>query len=271
MRKKIALILVLCLSLGMLMVGCGGGGNEAEVEDTSWTEIQDRGYFVVGLDDAFPPMGFRETGTNEIVGFDIDLAKAAAEKLGVDVEFQPVVWESAIEELNGHKVDVIWNGLTITEKRKSQFAFTAPYIEDKQLIVVQEDSDIASKADLAGKTIGIQAGSSAIEAVQRDAETYESFGEMVEFGGNDEALLDLASGRLDAVVVDEVVGRYYISKKPGEYKILEENFGLEEFGVGLRLADQAFLEKLDNALAEMKADGTAAKISTEWFGEDITK
>lgn len=267
MQKKLALILVLCLSLGMFMVGCGS----TDKEDTSWTDIKERGYFIVGLDDAFPPMGFRETGTNEIIGFDIDLAKEAAERLGVEVKFQPVVWESAPEELNGHKVDVIWNGLTITEKRKSQFAFTAPYIEDKQLIVVQSNSDIANKADLAGKTVGIQAGSSAIEAVQKDVATYESIGEMVEFGGNDEALLDLAAGRLDAVVVDEVVGRYYMSKKPGEYKVLAENFGVEEFGVGLRLTDKTFLAELDKVLAEMKADGTAAKISEKWFGEDITK
>ncbi|HZJ85449.1 MAG TPA: amino acid ABC transporter substrate-binding protein [Syntrophomonadaceae bacterium] len=269
MKRKIALILVLCLSLGVFMVGCGG--SDSDVEDNSWIDIQDKGYFVVGLDDAFPPMGFRETGTNEIVGFDIDLAKEAAERLGVEVKFQPVVWESAIEELNGHKVDVIWNGLTITESRKKQFAFTAPYIEDKQLIVVQNGSQITNKADLEGKTVGIQAGSSAIEAVQKDAETYESIGEMVEFGGNDEALLDLAAGRLDAVVVDEVVGRYYMSKKPGEYDILTEHFGLEEFGVGLRLTDQAFLAELDKVLSEMKADGAAAEISNEWFGEDITK
>lgn len=256
------------------MVGCGSSEPNVDapvVEDTSWTDIQDRGYFTVGLDDAFPPMGFREEGTNDIIGFDIDLANEAAKRMGIEVKFQPVVWDTIIEELNGGKVDVIWNGLTITEERKGKIAFTDAYIEDKQIIVVQKSSDIASKADLAGKVVGIQAGSSAILAVEKDVATYESIGEFVEFSSNDEALLDLAAGRLDAVVVDEVVGRYYIAKKPDDYNVLEEHFGLEEFGVGLRKTDAAFLAELQKALDEMKADGTMAEISNKWFGEDITK
>src|SRR5690606_5193713 len=112
MKKKIALILILCLSLGVFAVGCGGSTTEqpdaqAPVEDTSWADIQDKGYFIVGLDDAFPPMGFREEGTNDIIGFDIDLAKEAAKRLGVDVQFQPVVWDTVIEELNNGNIDVI--------------------------------------------------------------------------------------------------------------------------------------------------------------------
>lgn len=257
------------------MVGCNSSEPTVEApaveEDTSWTDIKERGYFVVGLDDAFPPMGFREEGTNEIIGFDIDLANEAAKRMGIEVQFQPVVWDTIIEELNGGKVDVIWNGLTITEERKGKIAFTDPYIEDKQIIVVQKSSDIASKADLADKVVGIQAGSSAILAVEKDVATYESIGEFVEFSSNDEALLDLAAGRLDAVVVDEVVGRYYIAKKPDDYKVLEDHFGLEEFGVGLRKSDNAFLTELQKALDEMKADGTMAEISNKWFGEDITK
>ncbi len=280
MKKKLALILVLCLSMGLFMVGCGDSSEpkveapdagSGDVVDTSWTDIKERGYFIVGLDDAFPPMGFREPGTNDIIGFDIDLAKAAAAKMGIEVEFQPVIWDTIIEELNGHKVDVIWNGLTITEERKAKIAFTDAYIADRQIIVLQKSSDIKDKAGLEGKSVGIQAGSSAIDAVKRDAATFDSIGELVEFGSNDEALLDLASGRLDAVVVDEVVGRYYIAKKPDDYKVIEENFGEEEFGVGLRQTDAAFLAELQKALDAMKADGTAAEISEKWFGEDITK
>lgn len=276
MKRKLALILLLCFSLSLVITGCGSNAsNDAEKTpaqaDDSWQKIQDKGSFVVGLDDAFPPMGFREKGTNDIVGFDIDLAKAAAEKMGIEVEFQPVIWDTVTEELNGGKIDVIWNGLTITPEREAEIAFTEPYIGDNQIIVVQKGSAIANKKDLADKTIGIQAGSSAIDAVKKDTETFNSFSEMVEFGSNDEALLDLASGRLDAVVVDEVVGRYYISQKPDDYQVLAENFGSEYFGVGLRQGDTAFLNELQKALDEMKADGTSADISNKWFGENIIK
>ncbi|MGB4701902.1 MAG: amino acid ABC transporter substrate-binding protein [Syntrophomonadaceae bacterium] len=275
MRKRLALLIVLCLVLG-LAAGCGGqaadkGDAQEPAADTSWQEIQDKGYFIVGLDDAFPPMGFRDEN-NEIVGFDIDLAKEAASRLGVEVKFQPISWDAKGEELNSGNIDVIWNGFTITEERKKEFLFTKPYIADRQIIVVRPDSPIATKADLAGKEVGIQAGSSAVEAVMADEATYETIKDTLrEFDTNDMALRDLAGGGLDAVVVDEVVGRYYISKHPGEYKVLEENFGMEEFGVGLRLTDKAFHAELDRVLDEMKADGTASDISMKWFGEDIIK
>jgi len=272
LKRKLTLVLLLCFSAVLLLGGCGTGSeNGGQAADDSWTKIKEQGYFTVGLDDAFPPMGFREEGTNEIVGFDIDLAKEAAKKMGVEVKFQPVVWDTVIETLNIGDIDVIWNGCTITPERLEQINFTKPYIGDRQIIVVQKGSSIATKKDLAGKVVGLQAGSSAKDAVEKDAATFESFGKLLEFTSNDEALLDLSTGRVDAVVVDEVVGRYYIAKKPDTYMVLTEHFGEEEFGVGVRKSDEAFLAELNKALDAMKADGTAAQISQKWFGEDIIK
>ena len=275
MKKRLALILVICLSLTLLIAGCGNKADQTtppeqqQTGDTSFQDIKDQGYFTLGLDDAFPPMGFREEGTNEIVGFDIDLAKEAAKRMGVEVKFQPVVWDTVIEELNNGNIDVIWNGLTITPARQEQIAFTKPYISDRQIIVVQKGSAITNKAGLAGKKVGIQAASSAIEAVEKDAATFESLGELVQFDNNNDALLDLKSGRLDAVVVDEVVGRYYLAKHAEDYDVMEENFGSEDFGIGVRKTDKTFLDELQKALDAMKADGTSAEISKKWFGEDI--
>lgn len=275
MKKRLALILVICLSLTLLIAGCGNKADQdtppeqQQTGDTSFQDIKDQGYFTLGLDDAFPPMGFREEGTNEIVGFDIDLAKEAAKRMGVEVKFQPVVWDTVIEELNNGNIDVIWNGLTITPARQEQIAFTKPYISDRQIIVVQKGSAITNKAGLAGKKVGIQAASSAIEAVEKDAATFESLGELVQFDNNNDALLDLKSGRLDAVVVDEVVGRYYLAKHAEDYDVMEENFGSEDFGIGVRKTDKTFLDELQKALDAMKADGTSAEISKKWFGEDI--
>jgi len=271
LRRNLSFILLLCLSVVLVFSLCGCSSEEpAQSEtDTSWQEIKEKGYFVVGLDDAFPPMGFREEGTNEIVGFDIDLAKEAAKRMGVEVKFQPVIWDTVIEELNNGNIDVIWNGLTITEERQEKIAFTKPYLENRQIIVVQKDSSINSKKDLAGKKVGRQAGSSAKIAMEKDPETLNSIEEIFEYGSNDEALLDLSTGRLDAVVVDEIVGRYYIKKKPDVYRVLDEHFGEEKYGVGLRKSDKSFLNELDKVLDEMKADGTAAEISKKWFGEDL--
>ncbi|ENO86143.1 amino acid ABC transporter substrate-binding protein [Thauera linaloolentis] len=260
--KKFTSLLMLSLTAGVLLSGCG---NDAATPAAQSAPAK----IVIGLDDNFPPMGFRNE-KNELVGFDIDLAREATKRLGVEVEFKPIDWSAKEAELNGKRVDALWNGLTITEERRQNIAFTTPYMENHQIIVVPAGSAIKAKADLAGKVIGIQDGSSAIGAVEKDPVS-TSFKELKRFGDNVTALMDLTTGRLDAVVLDEVVGRYYTAKKPGEYLVLDEHFGTEEYGVGTRKDDTELLGKLQKAMDEMKADGSAARISTEWFGKDIIK
>ncbi len=255
MMKKIVGIMMVVLLAGLMLAGCGGGAKKK---------------VVVGLDDNFPPMGFRDE-KNEIVGFDVEMAKEAGKRMGVELEFKPIDWNSKEAELNGKRVDMLWNGLTITEKRKENIAFTSPYMENRQIIVVAANSAIKTKADLAGKVVGTQEGSSSVEAIEKDAQALKSFRELKKYGDNVAALMDLKVGRVEAVVVDEVVGRYYIAKKPGEYIVLNDNFGSEEYGVGMRKDDKDLQEKLQKTLSEMKKDGTAAAISKKWFGAEIVK
>jgi polar amino acid transport system substrate-binding protein len=248
--------------LALLLVG----GNV--MAEDSLAEIKEKGTMVVGLDDSFPPMGFRDE-SGEIVGFDIDLAKEAAKRIGVDVEFKAVDWDGVILSLKNGMIDVIWNGLTITPEREESIDFSQPYLENSQSIVVQADSEIETKADLAGKTIGIQLGSSAVSAVESEPEVMATFEELRKFSNNTEALMDLQTGRIQAVVLDVIVGRYYMSQRPGQFKVLEDDFGGEQYGVGVRDGADSFREALNSALDEMIADGTAAEISEKWFGEDI--
>ncbi|OAA91800.1 amino acid ABC transporter substrate-binding protein [Clostridium ljungdahlii] len=265
MKKKLGILTLVIFLLGIILTGCGQGQKSS---DKSWDDIKSKGQFVVGLDDSFPPMGFRDE-KGQIVGFDIDMAKAAAQKMGVKVVFKPVEWDGIILSLNNKDIDVIWNGLTITDKRKKQIGFSKVYLQNKQIIVVKSDSNIKNKKDLSGKTVGLQMGSSSETALNSDAATAKSLKNIRKYSNNTEALLDLNQGRIDAVVVDEVVGRYYLQKKPGLYKILEDNFGKEDYGVGIRKTDESFKNKLDEALDSMKKDGTANKISQKWFGKDI--
>ncbi len=266
--KKIAAVVL--LALGAALVGCSKNETPApsaaapEPAPAAVTKI------IVGLDDNFPPMGFRDE-KNELVGFDIDMAREAAKRMGVEAQFKPIDWSAKEAELSGKRVDALWNGLTITDERKEKIAFTAPYMENHQIIVVAAPSAIHNKADMAGKVVGAQEGSSAVDAVKKEDAVFKSFKEFKTFGDNVTALMDLSAGRLEAVVVDEVVGRYYVAKKPEEYRVLDENFGTEEYGVGVRKDDTALLEKLDKAMADMKADGTSARIATQWFGKDIIK
>ena len=269
MKKQISL-LVVALVAGVLLSGCGKKEEAAPAAAAPAATPVPAAAIVVGLDDNFPPMGFKDE-KNELVGFDIDLAKEAAKRIGREVTFKPIDWSAKEAELSGKRVDVLWNGLTITEERKANILFTKPYLENRQIVVVTEKSDIKAKADLAGKVVGVQDGSSAVEAVQKDEAAAKSIKELKKFGDNVTALMDLSAGRLDALVVDEVVGRYYTSKKPGEYRVLDENFGTEDYGIGTRKDDTELMAKIEKAMDDMKADGSAATISTKWFGKDIVK
>lgn len=270
MKKKVALLIGAIFITGSLFVGCGSAKNSSKASSDSVQVIKEKGKFIVGLDDSFPPMGFRDE-KGEIVGFDIDLAKEAAERMGVEVEFKPIDWDGVILSLYNKDIDVIWNGLTITEERKEKIGFTKAYLKNKQIIVTSVDSNIDKKSQLEDKIVGVQMGSSSDEALNKDKEIVESLKEIKKYPNNTDALLDLKSGRIDAVVLDEIVGRYYTSKKEGEYKILKDDFGGEEYGVGYRKEDESFGQALDKILDEMKEDGTADEISNKWFGEAIVE
>lgn len=223
---------------------------------------------VMGLDDTFAPMGFRDEKGN-LIGFDIDLANEVAKRIGVTIEFQPIDWSMKETELNAGNIDFIWNGYTITAERQEKVAFTKPYLENSQIIVTMADSPIAGKADLAGKNVAVQAESSALDAINADSDVAQSFGELSEFSTNNEAFSDLEAGRSDALVVDEVLARFYMKQNGQEkYKVLDEDFGDEEYGIGIRKADTELLEKVDKALDDMKKDGTYDEIYKKWFAEN---
>ena len=178
-------------------------------DDDSLQKILDRGTLILGLDDSFPPMGYRDDN-NEIVGFDIDLAKEVANRLGVELVLQPIDWDSKEMELNSGNIDCIWNGMTITDERLESMFIPKAYIANEQIIIVGEGSGLETKADLKGKIVGLQGGSSALEALESDTATYESVKEVVEYADNVSAYLDLKAGRIDALVVDSIVGYYII-------------------------------------------------------------
>ncbi len=264
-------VLVMLLTASMIFTASvlfAGGSKEKGTSDTSIEDIKEKGHFILGLDDSFPPMGFRDENGN-IVGFDIDLAKEAAKRIGVELKIQPVEWSGVILSLNKGDIDLIWNGMTIKPERAEKIDFSKPYLANTQAIAVLADSDIKKKKDLADKSIGVQLGSPSEEAIAADEKVGGKTGEIRKYGKYPEALLDLSAGRIDAVVGDAILLRYYLAKKPGEYKVIKEDFGAEEYGIGFRKNDDSFREAVDNALDEMRKDGKAAEISNKWFGDNI--
>lgn len=276
MRKKFLAFFMLMVFTASVIAGCSpkeAGQPETPTDNTSQEETaqNDLNYekIVVGMDDTFAPMGFRDKDGN-LVGVDIDLANAVSEQLGIPFELQSIDWSMKETELNNKNIDLIWNGYTITPARQEKVSFSKPYLKNKQVVVVLADSDVNTLADLAGKTVAAQAESSAIAAIDSKPEVGNTFKELATFETNDQCLMDLEAGRSDAVVADEVLLRYYISQKGEEkYKVLEEDFGDEEYGIGARKEDTALIEAVNQALKKLKEDGKTAEISNKWFGSDI--
>ncbi|MDH4620013.1 amino acid ABC transporter substrate-binding protein [Brevibacillus sp. AY1] len=267
--KKLAKLSLIMGTVFSLVVGCSGApanttdaGNGAANAPAGETAAK----LVVGIDDKFAPMGFRDDN-NELVGFDIDYAKAAGEKMGKEIVFQPIDWSSKESELNSGRIDLIWNGYTITDERKEKVLFTKPYLENAQVIVTLTKSELKKIDDLADKTVGLQKLSSAADALNAHP-VKDKIKTTTEFADNVLALNDLKIGRIDAVVIDQVVADYYMAKDEGTFKFLEDSLAPEQYGIGVKKGNEALLEELQKALDELSADGTAAKISEKWFGED---
>ena len=245
--------------------------SNTEAGDDSLQKIKDTGELILGLDDYFPPMGFRDTDNN-IVGYDIDLAKEVAKRMGVKLVITPVDWDYKETELNDGNVDCIWNGMSVDDERKEKMNLSEPYMENRQVVVVLSDSGINTLADLAGKSVILQAGSTAVGALDSKEDVKSTLKEVTEVPNNVQAMMELGQGTGDAVVMDEVVARYYISKSdnPDQFKILDEVLSEEVYAIGFRKADQALRDEVQKILGEMKADGTLKEITETWFGSDIS-
>ena len=226
------------------------------------------GTLTVGFDQDFPPMGF--VGDNgEYTGFDLDLAKEVASRLGLEYKAQPVAWDSKDMELESGNIDCIWNGFTITG-REDDYTWTTPYMANKQVFVVANDSDIKSQADLAGKVVEVQADSSAEAALKENQDLANTFGQLLTTPDYNTAFMDLEQGAVDAVAMDVIVAGYQIKQRNADFKILDDSLSEEEYGIGFKKGNTELRDKVQGALEEMAADGTLAKISDEWFGEDVT-
>jgi polar amino acid transport system substrate-binding protein len=266
MKKMLIILLALSLLLSGFLTACGKGDDG---KDTSLEDVKDKGFLILGMDDSFPPMGFRDDN-NELVGFDVDMAKEVTKRMGVELKLQAIDWSQKTNELNAGQVDCLWNGYTITETRAKETNITDPYMANHQVLVVMKDAEYETMADLAGKKLVLQAESSAVEALDANAEFKSSLAEVIELKDNVTAFLDLKSGSSDVLLIDEIVANYYIEKQDDSFRVLEEYLAEEDYGIGFRNEDQSLRDEVQKHLEEMAADGTMAEISEQWFGKDIT-
>ncbi len=184
--------------------------SDADIANVGLTTLP--GTLKLGLDASFPPLGYTDD-QNNIVGFDIDLAQAVCDFYSMELECVPIIWDNKDIELQSGNIDCIWNGFTINEERSEKYCMSKPYLANRQVVVVAEGSGINSLTDLAGKRVALQSDSSASDALEANEEVNASIAEKVELTDNLAALMELKSGSVDAVIMDEVVARYVISNQ----------------------------------------------------------
>lgn len=268
MKVRTIFLGLVLLGLGASLIGCGN--KEKKVKD--WAEIEKSGKMIIGLDDSFVPMGFRDE-KNQLVGFDIDLAKALGKELGVEVDFQTIDWSMKETELSNGTIDAIWNGYTVTDQREKEVSFSQSYLKNTQVLVTMKASDISKLSQMKDKQIGIQEGSSGEDTFNNQPELLKDFvknQEAISFPAFTEAFMDLEAGRIDGLLIDNVFAEYYISKQAdkAQYVVITTDFSEENYAIGFRKQASETVNKVNEGLTNLYSSGISGKISEKWFGDN---
>lgn len=265
-----SLVLISCNSNSNTPANTSVDANTTSGEPTiaESTNTESDTNFVVGLDDTFAPMGFRDTAGN-LVGFDIDLANAVSEEMGVTVTFQPINWDAKEMELSSKNIDCIWNGMSRTPEREESMNLSQNYLNNKIIIMTTKDVTITDIAQLKDYKIGTQAKSSALEVIQNN-DVYDSIKDnLSEYPTYDECILDMQAGRVQVMIVDEVLGMYKNANLEQKFNVSTIDFGEDFYCIGFRKDDDALRQKVESALKTLIENGKANEISTKWFGENL--
>ncbi len=270
-RKGILGLLTLVGMAVMSLAGCTQLASNPTVDN--WDKYQQQKSITVGFDNTFVPMGFEEKDGN-YAGFDIELAQYVSKKLGITVHFQPIDWDMKETELQNGTIDAIWNGYSATDERREKVAFTIPYMQNTQILVVKKTSGIHSVKDMTGKVLGAQNGSSGMLDFEEHPEVLKNRvkGEDADqYQSVNEAIIDLKNDRIDALLIDRVYADYYLTTEgiADQYDTIPSGFESESFAVGVRPADKKLLEALNQAFKELYQEGIFQQISQKWFGEDV--
>ncbi len=268
-KRLLTILLVAVMAAGSIFVFTGCGSKESSSSDGGWKYIKDKGRLVVGLDDTFAPMGFRDKD-DKLVGFDIDLARAVGKELDIKIKFRPIDWDAKESELKSKKIDCIWNGMSATKERQKSMALSNKYLNNKIVIMSYDKGlNVTKASQLKNYNVGTQAGSAALDTLKANKD-YDSFQDKVkEYKSYDDAMLDMKAGRIDCIVIDEVLGEYKNNKSDQKMYLSDYNFGDDYYAIGFRKSDTELRDKVNDAIKAVIDSGEAAKISKKWFGKDI--
>lgn len=299
MKKKVVSLFMATAMVMSMFAGCGNKADEKTTDAVNETEAEDeaeptekaaedeaadaeaeadgateadRTTFTVGFDAEYPPYGYMDEN-GEYTGFDLELAQAVCDLEGWELVKKPINWDSKDMELNSGSIDCIWNGFTMNG-REDDYTFSVPYVDNSQVIVVAESSGITELADLAGKTVGVQAASAALDLLQSEEEggqkaLADTFGALNEFADYNTAFTELQAGALDALAIDVGVAKYQLNSRGEGFVMLEETLNTEQYAIGFRKGDQELCDIVNADLQKLTNDGTVTELAEKYEIADM--
>lgn len=259
------------LVTSLTLVACGSG--ESATKTDNWSTYESDKSITIGFDKTFVPMGFEEKN-GEYAGFDIDLATAVFKKYDIDIKWQPIDWDLKETELNNGNIDLIWNGYSVTEERKTKVLFTNSYMDNQQVLVTKKSSNISDVSGMKDKKLGAQAGSAGYSVFSSQPDVLKNSvkgNDASQYATFNEALIDLKNDRIDGLLIDRVYANYYLEQEGiiADYNIIDVGFENETFAVGARQSDKTLVANINKALSELYKEGKFQEISQKWFGDDV--
>lgn len=227
---------------------------------------------VVGFDAEYPPYGYMDEN-GEYTGFDLELAQAVCDLEGWELEKKPINWDSKDMELNSGSIDCIWNGFTMNG-REDDYTFSVPYVDNSQVIVVAEDSGIEKLEDLAGKIVGVQAASAALDLLQSEEEggqkaLADTFASLNEFADYNTAFTELQAGALDALAIDIGVAKYQLNSRGEGFTMLDETLNTEQYAIGFKKGNDELCDIVNADLQKLADDGTVNELAEKYEIADM--
>lgn len=272
MKKTLAMLLCGAMTMALL-AGCGKTADDASTATSdadAAAATTERTTFVVGFDAEYPPYGYMDDN-GEYTGFDLELAQAVCDMEGWELTKTPIDWDSKDMELNSGSIDCIWNGFTMNG-REDAYTWSDPYCDNSQVIVVAKDSGINTLEDLAGKTVGVQAASAALDVLSDEEQQKalaDTFGTLQQFSDYNSAFSELLAGSLDAIAIDIGVANYQIESRGDGYVILPETLNSEQYGVGFKLGNEELRDIVNADLKKLAEDGTVAELAEKYGISDL--
>ncbi len=252
------LAVVLCGLLAFSMFGCSSKSSTTS-SSNSKTKL------IVGFDQSYPPYGFIGDD-GQYTGFDLDLAKEVCEMQGWDIELKAIDWDAKDALLEQGQINCIWNGFTM-EGREGKYAFSEPYMLNKQVVVVKSDSNISKLDDLKSKVVITQTESAALEVLEGDQKSVaDTFSRLDTISDYNNAFMQLDSGAVDAVACDLSIASYQLSANSSKYKVLDESLSSENYAVGFKNDNEGkdLAEKVTSSLKELYSNGKIKELCAKY-------